>query len=90
MAFVGSSVACLAVILTAGVALFPFVLPSSTLPKASLTAWDATSSYVTLNVMLYVALIFTPIVIAYTGWAYRVMAGKVTRDYIVANDKALY
>jgi len=37
-----------------------------------------------------VALIFTPIVIAYTGWAYRVMAGKVTRDYIVANDKALY
>lgn len=90
VAFIGSSVACLAVILTAGVALFPFVLPSSTLPKASLTAWDATSSYVTLNVMLYVALIFTPIVIAYTGWAYRVMAGKVTRDYIVANDKALY
>ncbi|MCE1240111.1 MAG: cytochrome d ubiquinol oxidase subunit II [Azonexaceae bacterium] len=89
-AFVGSSLACLSVILTAGVALFPFVLPSSELPKASLTAWDATSSYVTLNVMLWVALIFTPIVLAYTGWAYRVMAGTVTRDYIKANDKALY
>jgi cytochrome d ubiquinol oxidase subunit II len=90
LAFVGSSLACVSVILTAGVALFPFVLPSSEMPKASLTAWDATSSYVTLNVMLWVALIFTPIVIAYTSWAYRVMAGKVTRDFIVENDKSLY
>jgi cytochrome d ubiquinol oxidase subunit II len=90
LAFVGSSLACVSVISTAGIALFPFVLPSSEMPKASLTAWDATSSHFTLNVMLYVALIFTPIVVAYTGWAYRVMAGKVTRDFIVENDKALY
>ena len=90
MAFIGSSLACVSVILTAGVALFPFILPSSEMPKASLTAWDATSSYVTLNVMFWVALIFTPIVVAYTGWAYRVMAGKVTRDFIVKNDKTLY
>ncbi len=90
LAFVASSVSCLAVILTAGVALFPFVLPSSTTPAASLTAWDACSSYTTLNVMFWVALIFTPIVLAYTGWAYHVMAGKVTREYIAGNDKALY
>lgn len=90
LAFVGSSVACVSVILTAGVALFPFILPSSELPKASLTAWDATSSYVTLNVMLWVALIFTPIVLAYTSWAYHVMAGKVTRNDIATNDKSLY
>ena len=89
-AFVGSSLACVSVILTAGVALFPFVLPSSEMPKASLTAWDATSSQMTLNVMFWAALIFTPIVVAYTGWAYRVMAGKVTRDFIVKNDKTLY
>ncbi len=90
LAFVASSVACLCVILTAGVALFPFVLPSSSTPAASLTAWDACSSYTTLNVMFWVALIFTPIVLAYTGWAYHVMAGKVTREYIAGNDKALY
>jgi cytochrome d ubiquinol oxidase subunit II len=90
LAFVGSSLACVSVILTAGVALFPFILPSSELPKASLTVWDATSSQVTLNVMFWVALIFTPIVIAYTSWAYRVMAGKVTREFVVANDKTLY
>jgi cytochrome d ubiquinol oxidase subunit II len=90
LAFVGSSLACVAVILTAGTALFPFILPSSELPKASLTVWDATSSHVTLNVMFWVALVFTPIVLAYTSWAYRVMAGKVTREYIAANDKVLY
>lgn len=90
LAFIGSSLACVSVILTAGIALFPFILPSSEMPKASLTAWDATSSHFTLSVMLWVALIFTPIVVAYTGWAYRVMAGKVTRDFIVKNDKVVY
>ena len=90
LSFVGSSLTCLSVILTAGVALFPFVLPSSSMPKSSLTAWDATSSQFTLNVMLWVAVIFVPIVLAYTSWAYRVMAGKVTRGFITANDKALY
>ncbi len=90
LAFVASSVACLSVILTAGVALFPFVLPSSSTPGASLTAWDAVSSYTTLKVMFWAALIFTPIVLAYTGWAYRVMSGKVTRNYIADNSKSLY
>ncbi len=90
LAFVASSVSCLSVILTAGVALFPFVLPSSSTPAASLTAWDACSSYTTLSVMFWVALIFTPIVLAYTAWAYHVMAGKVTREYIATNDKSLY
>jgi cytochrome d ubiquinol oxidase subunit II len=90
LAFIGSSLACVSIISTAGIALFPFILPSSEMPKASLTAWDATSSHVTLNVMLYVALIFTPIVVAYTGWAYHVMAGKITRDFIAENDEAVY
>ena len=90
LAFIGSSLACVSVILTAGVALFPFILPSSLTPNASLTAWDATSSYVTLNVMFWVALIFTPIVLAYTSWAYRVMRGKVTLEFIATNDKSLY
>ena len=90
LSFASSSLACLGVILTAGVSLFPFVLPSSSMPQSSLTLWDACSSRVTLNVMLWVAVIFVPIVLAYTSWAYSVMCGKVTRDYIVANDKALY
>ncbi|MPN52475.1 Cytochrome bd-I ubiquinol oxidase subunit 2 [bioreactor metagenome] len=75
---------------TAGVAMFPFVMPSSTDLRSSLTVWDSVSSHLTLSVMFWAALIFTPIVIAYTGWAYRVMSGKVTADYIEANNKSAY
>ncbi|MFN3595633.1 MAG: cytochrome d ubiquinol oxidase subunit II, partial [Thiobacillaceae bacterium] len=90
MAFVASSLAIFGVIFTAGGSMFPFVMPSSSQPSMSLTAWDVTSSQYTLGVMLIVALIFTPIVIAYTGWAYRVMRGKLDEQFITANDKALY
>lgn len=89
-AFVSSSVAMLGVILTAGVAMFPFVLPSSSVPSHSLTAWDCVSSAGTLSVMFWVALIMTPIVITYTGWAYRIMRGKITVAHIEANDHSLY
>ncbi len=90
LAFIGSAVAELGVIGTAGVAMFPFVMPSSADPRSSLTAWDSVSSHLTLSVMFWAALIFTPIVIVYTGWAYRVMAGKVTTAFIKANDRSAY
>lgn len=91
--FIGFGVMSLAVlgtIMTAGVALFPFVMPSAINPTMSLTLWDAASSKYTLNVMFWVALIFVPIILSYTSWAYRVMRGKVTVEYVKANDKSLY
>jgi cytochrome d ubiquinol oxidase subunit II len=88
--FVTMSLAVLGMIMTAGVALFPFVMPSSVDPKMSLSLWDVASSKYTLNVMLWVAIIFVPIILMYTSWAYRVMRGKVTVEYVRANDKALY
>ena len=90
LAFVTSSISVACMILTAAVALFPFVLPSSTHPDMSLTLWDASSSKYTLNVMFWCALIFVPLIITYTSWAYRVMRGKVTVEYVQANDKSLY
>ena len=90
LAFISSAIAELGVIGTAGVAMFPFIMPSSSDPRSSLTAWDSVSSHLTLSVMFWAALIFTPIVIAYTGWAYRVMAGKVTAEFIEANKKSAY
>lgn len=90
VAFVTMSVAVAAMILTAGVALFPFVLPSLSHPNMSLTLWDAASSRYTLNVMFWAALILTPIVLLYTSWAYRVMRGTVSVEYVQANDKGLY
>ena len=90
LAFVSSSLAMLGVIFTAGVAMFPFVLPSSANPSHSLTVWDCVSSARTLGVMFWVALIMTPIIIAYTSWAYRIMRGKITVAHIEANDHSVY
>jgi len=89
-AFVASSLAMAGIIGTAGVALFPFVMPSSSAPGSSLTVWDSVSSHLTLTLMFWATLIFMPLIIFYTGWAYKVMAGKVTERYIEANDKAAY
>lgn len=58
--------------------MFPFVLPSNTQPKSSLTIWDAPSSHLTLTVMFWAVMILLPIVIAYTVWAYWAMWGKIT------------
>jgi cytochrome d ubiquinol oxidase subunit II len=62
---------------TPGLAMFPFIMPSSSEPNVSLTAWDASSSHLTLFVMLVAVMIFLPIVLAYTAWVYRVLRGKV-------------
>ncbi|QJD99869.1 cytochrome d ubiquinol oxidase subunit II [Massilia forsythiae] len=89
-AFLSSGVAVSGVVLTAGAAMFPFVMPSSLLPAHSLTAWDAVSSHRTLSVMFWVVIVMLPIVILYTGWVYRVMRGKVTHQHIHDNQHTAY
>ena len=69
-------------IATAGAALFPFLMPSSSNPNASLTVWDASSSSLTLAVMLGVTVLILPVVVAYTTWVYRVMRGPVKESDI--------
>ena len=76
-AFLASSVSIAGIIATAGLAMFPFLLPSSSSPNASLTVWDASSSRVTLFIMLLATLIFLPIVLLYTAWVIRVLRGRV-------------
>jgi cytochrome d ubiquinol oxidase subunit II len=76
------------VVSTAGLALFPFLLPSSLAPDVSLTVWDATSSHLTLFIMLLVTVALLPIVIAYTAWVYRVMRGTVTAKSMERNTNA--
>ncbi|AOW25408.1 cyd operon protein YbgT [Sphingomonas melonis TY] len=39
--------------------------------------------------MLFVTLVFLPIVLAYTAWAYRVMFGRVTADAVRTNPDFL-
>ncbi|MCZ7858403.1 cytochrome d ubiquinol oxidase subunit II [Agrobacterium salinitolerans] len=82
LALLSSSLAIFGVISTVGLTMFPFILPSSVDPKSSLTVWDASSSHMTLFIMLVVALIFIPIIVAYTSWVYRVLWGKVDEKAI--------
>jgi cytochrome d ubiquinol oxidase subunit II len=89
-AFAASALSIVGVIGTAGGAMFPFVMPSSTQPDASLTAWDGVSSHMTLGLMFWATAVFLPLIVLYTAWAYRVMRGKVTVAHIRANEHTAY
>lgn len=89
-AFAFSAIAVAGTVLTAGFAMFPFVMPSSSDPASSLTVWDAVSSRRTLQVMFWGTLLFLPIVLAYTSWVYHVMRGKVTERQVQENSHGLY
>ena len=89
-AFVASSLAVVGVIGTAGASMFPFIMPSSSMPAASLTVWDSVSSHLSLAIMFWATLIFLPLIVLYTSWAYRVMRGKVTLAHIEANEHSAY
>ena len=88
--FIFSGTAVAGVILTAGFAMFPFVMPSITHPGQSLTAFDATSSHRTLMLMFGAVVIFLPIVLLYTSWVYRVLRGKSTVEKVRDNAHAVY
>ena len=90
LAFVLSSLAVAGVVLTAGFALFPFVMPSSADPNSSLTVWDSVSSRRTLQIMFWATVVFLPLVLAYTAWAYRTMRGKITERHVRESGSSLY
>jgi cytochrome d ubiquinol oxidase subunit II len=89
-AFVFSSLALAGIILTAGVSMFPFIMPSATDPNSSLTVWDAVSSKKTLGIMFIVTVVFLPIILLYTSWVYRVLRGKITEKTIQDNTHTAY
>ncbi|MBN9557373.1 MAG: cytochrome d ubiquinol oxidase subunit II [Alphaproteobacteria bacterium] len=89
-AFLASALVPVGTITTAGAALFPFLLPSSADPHASLTIWDASSSRLTLGVMLASVMVILPMIIAYTAWVYRVMRGPVRESDVTDSSKHAY
>ena len=90
LAFIASAFMLAGVIGTAAVSMFPFLMPSSSMPASSLTVWDSASSPLTLAIMFWATLIFMPLIVLYTGWAYRVMRGKVTAEHIEHNSHSAY
>ena len=90
LAFVCSGAAVAGVIMTAALAMFPFIMPSSTQPNVSLTAYDAVSSHLTLNLMFIAVVVFLPIVLLYTSWVYSVLRGKLSEDKIRKETHTAY
>jgi cytochrome bd ubiquinol oxidase subunit II len=74
------------------IGLFPNLFPSSMDSRYSLTAHNASSSPLTLKIMLIVALIFIPIVLGYQIWTYNLFKGKVTEEDLAyeEGDQAIY
>lgn len=89
-AWVSSALVPVGTIATAGLSLFPFFLPSSSHPDQSLTVWDASSSKTTLGIMLFCTVVFLPIILAYTGWVYKVMRGQVKAENILSDNHGNY
>jgi cytochrome bd ubiquinol oxidase subunit II len=81
-----SAVAVASVILTAGLSMFPFIMPSSSVPDSSLTAWDAVSSWRTLQIMFWVTVFFVPLIALYTSWVYAKLRGTITLETIRSED----
>ena len=70
-----------AVVLIFG-SLYPNVMPSNVDPAYSLTIHNASSSAYTLTMMTWVALVFTPIVLAYQAWTYWVFRKRISVKHI--------
>jgi len=85
LAFGGSSLSTVGIISTVGLSMFPFILPSSIDPQSSLTVWNASSSHLTLFIMLICTAIFLPLVLIYTTWVYSVLWGRTSTAALKTN-----
>lgn len=90
LAFISSTISVSSIILTAGFSMFPFLMPSTDNVNHSLTMWDAVSSKLTLEIMLFVAAVFVPLIIIYSFWTYRRMWRRLDVNFIRDNKHSTY
>ena len=77
--FLGSCIAVVAQVFLVGFSLYPMLVPALG-EGTALDIYNASSTPMTLMVMLVIALLGMPVVIAYTVFIYRVFRGKVVLD----------
>lgn len=87
IAMVGSGLAAAGIVASVGASMFPFILPSSLNPSASLTVWDSSSSHITLFIMLIATAILLPVVLAYTAWVFKVLWGRLSIEEATSEGK---
>jgi cytochrome d ubiquinol oxidase subunit II len=78
--FVSSSCMIAAFVFLFITALYPFLIPASNDISNSVTLFNASSSPLTLRIMLFIALLGLPAVIAYSSVIYWTFRGKVRLD----------
>ena len=81
-AFLATGVAIAAAVVALFGGLYPDVMPSSTDPAFNLTVDNASSTPYTLRVMTWVAVIMTPVVLAYQAWSYWVFRQRIGSRHI--------
>jgi cytochrome d ubiquinol oxidase subunit II len=79
-AFLSSCAAMAGLMAIFGLGSYPYLVYSLPQPEHSLTAFNAASSQKTLGIMLTIALIGVPVVLAYTVSIYWIFRGKVKLD----------
>lgn len=87
LAWVCSGVFILSVTFFGVMGMFPNMIISSIEPGATITAFNGSSTTLTLEIMLGVVLVMIPIVILYQFWMYRLFSRPVTRKDL-DNDHA--
>jgi cytochrome d ubiquinol oxidase subunit II len=80
LAFLSSSATVVGLMALVAIGIFPTLVLSRPQPDLSLTIYNAASSPKTLSIMLVIALIGVPIVLAYTSSIYYIFRGKVKLD----------
>ncbi len=89
-AFLGSALGIVGLVGLWAVGSFPYLVPGFD-GGAGLSAYSESSSELTLTVMLVIALIGVPVVLAYTALVYRVFRGRIaTEDAVEEGGQAGY
>lgn len=89
-AFLFSALSIASIIGTVGLSMYPFLLPSSSHPNHSLLIWDASSSHLTLFIMLVATCVFMPLILLYTAWVYHVLRGTINERFVKQHEHELY
>jgi cytochrome d ubiquinol oxidase subunit II len=86
MAWLASALTIVGATFYGVIGLYPNMFPSSIDSRFNLTAYNASSSPLTLKIMLTVVVIFIPVVLVYQIWAYNLFKDRLTAKDLVYEE----
>lgn len=85
-AMIASSICLTMVVLTFGVSMFPFLLPSNISLNSSLAIWDSSASLLTLQTVEWLAAIAIPVMFLVGRWIFRLVVDHPSQVTATEND----